>query len=97
MLALLASSLLLVAPASAKSGCNKPVTVYSASWCSTCRILRGYLDRNNIRYRVLDVDRPAVRAHMISRFGNPSVPRTQIGRKVVSGFDPKAIKRLCRS
>ena len=72
------------------------VYVYSASWCQTCRQLRTFLEHNNIRYTLLDATTPRVQANMISRFGNLSVPRTLIGRSVVSGLDPTAIKQLCR-
>lgn len=94
--ALAASALLFLTPAPAEAGCSKRVVLYNASWCPYCRQVRAILARNNIKYTIRDATTASVQADMIKRFGDASVPRTVIGRKVVAGVDEAAIKRLCR-
>jgi glutaredoxin len=97
LIAAIASAVLLMPFAGgAKAACSKRVYVYSAEWCGTCRRLRSYLDLNRIRYTLLDADNPRVRADMQRRFGNLAVPRTLIGRSVVSGLETAKIQTLCR-
>ncbi|GFO82455.1 glutaredoxin family protein [Methyloceanibacter sp.] len=91
-----AALVLILSPGIAQARCSQRVYVYSADWCGTCRQLRAYLDRNRIRYTLLDATTPRVQADMIARFGNTAIPRTLIGRSVVSGFDPARINQLCR-
>jgi glutaredoxin len=88
--------LLALAPAHANAGCNKKVVLYNASWCPYCRQVRAILDRNGIKYSVLDATTPRVQASMIKHFGDTAVPRTVIGGVVVEGVDEARIKQLCR-
>lgn len=93
----LAAALLLTLSSSpAQAGCSQRVYVYSADWCGTCRRLRSYLDLSRIRYTLLDAENPRVRADMRRRFGSLAVPRTLIGRSVVSGLDTAKIRQLCQ-
>ncbi|BAQ17623.1 glutaredoxin family protein [Methyloceanibacter caenitepidi] len=97
LIAAMAAAVLLILPmGAAQAACSKRVYVYSADWCGTCRRLRSYLDLNRIRYTLLDADNPRVKADMQRRFGNLAVPRTLIGRSVVSGLDTAKIQKLCR-
>lgn len=96
VLASLAFAVLLTAQSPAHAGCSKKVVLYNASWCPYCRQVRAILARNNIRYTIRDATTPRVQAEMVKRFGDAAVPRTVIGRSVVSGVDEARIKRLCR-
>ncbi|HET9274367.1 MAG TPA: glutaredoxin domain-containing protein [Methyloceanibacter sp.] len=84
------------APSPALAGCSKKVVLYNASWCPYCRQVRAILDRNRIKYSILDATTPRVQASMISRFGDTAVPRTIIGGTVVEGVDEARIRQLCR-
>ena len=90
------ATLLLLAPAPAKVGCSKSVTMYNAYWCPYCKQVRAILARNHIRYSVLDATTAQVQAIMLRRFGDTAVPRTVIGGVVVEGVDAARIKQLCR-
>lgn len=87
---------LMLASAPATAGCSKKVVLYNASWCPYCRQVRAILDRNRIKYAVLDATTPRVQASMIKRFGDTAVPRTVIGGAVVEGVDEARIRQLCR-
>jgi glutaredoxin len=84
------------APSPALAGCSKKVVLYNASWRPYCRQVRAILDRNRIKYSILDATTPRVQASMISRFGDTAVPRTIIGGAVVEGVDEARIRQLCR-
>ena len=95
-LAAVSAAALMMVSSPSEAGCNKRVVLYNASWCHYCRQVRAILARNNIRYTIRDATTPRVQAEMIKRFGDASVPRTVIGRRVVAGADEAAIRRLCR-
>ena len=80
----------------AQAVCAKSVVLYNAYWCPYCRQVRAILDRNRIKYSVLDATTPRVQASMIKRFGDTAVPRTIIGGVVVEGVDEARIRQLCR-
>ncbi len=82
--------------APAEAGCNRKVTLYSASWCPYCKQVREILARNRIKYSLLDATTPSVQTVMRKLFGDTSVPRTVIGGVVVEGVDENRIKELCR-
>lgn len=90
------ATLPLLAPSSAHAACTKRVVLYNASWCPYCRQVRAILDRQNIKYSILDATTPRVQALMFKRFGDIGVPRTVIGAAVVVGVDEARIKQLCR-
>ena len=91
-----ATALLGLAAVPAEAGCSKSVIMYNASWCPYCAQVRAILARNHIRYSVLDATTPQLKALMVRRFGNTSVPRTLIGGVLVEGVDEARIKQLCR-
>jgi glutaredoxin len=91
-----AAVLLALIPAPSMAGCSKKVVLYNASWCPYCRQVRAILDRNKIKYSILDATTPRVQASMVKQFGDTAVPRTVIGGAVVEGVDEARIKQLCR-
>lgn len=91
-----AAVLLALIPAPSMAGCSKKVVLYNASWCPYCRQVRAILDRNKIKYSILDATTPRVQVSMVKQFGDTAVPRTVIGGAVVEGVDEARIKQLCR-
>jgi glutaredoxin len=91
-----AAVLLALIPAPSMAGCSKKVVLYNASWCPYCRQVRAILDRNKIKYSILDATTPRVQASMVKQFGDTAVPRTVIGGAVVEGVEEARIKQLCR-
>ncbi len=92
----MACLMLLLSGTGADARCSKPVVLYYASWCPYCRDVRDFLVRNNIRYTKLDATTQTVKADMIKRFGDTSVPVTVVGRSVVYCADKARIRQLCR-
>ena len=52
------------------------LTMYSTTWCGYCRRLRAQLDREQIAYEVVDIERDARAADyvMSTNGGNQTVP-----------------------
>lgn len=52
------------------------LTMYSTSWCGYCHRLKSQLDRENIGYEVVDIERdPAAARYVMSvNGGNQTVP-----------------------
>jgi len=71
------------------------VTVYSTPSCSWCTRLKDHLNRNNIRYREINVAaNPAQAEEMKRRSGQMGVPQTDIDGQMIVGFDQSRIDKL---
>ena len=52
------------------------VTMYTTSWCGYCMRLKGQMDREGIRYEVVDIEQHPEAAEIVERVnhGNQTVP-----------------------
>jgi mycoredoxin len=52
------------------------VTMYSTPWCGYCMRLKGQMDREGIRYEVIDIEQHPEAAEVVERVndGNHTVP-----------------------
>jgi mycoredoxin len=52
------------------------VTMYSTPWCGYCMRLKGQMDREGIRYEVVDIEQHPEAAEIVERVnhGNQTVP-----------------------
>jgi glutaredoxin-like YruB-family protein len=73
----------------------KNVTVYSTPTCSWCNTLKTWLNKNNIRFRDIDVSADQRAAEeLVRRSGQQGVPQTDINGRIVVGFDQAKLKEL---
>jgi glutaredoxin-like YruB-family protein len=73
----------------------KKVTVYSTPACSWCNTLKTWLNKNNIRFRDIDVSADQRAAEeLVRRSGQQGVPQTDINGRIVVGFDQTKLKEL---
>lgn len=74
---------------------QKNVTVYSTPTCSWCNTLKGYLRKNHIRFRDIDVSRDQRMAEeLVRKSGQQGVPQTEIDGQIIVGFDKQKINTL---
>ncbi len=68
--------------------------VYSAAWCEACKKTKAWLAARGVAVEERDVEKdPAALAELVALAGkDPAIPVTVIGRKVVGGFDPAALR-----
>ena len=61
---------------SSESNGTAPVVMYSTSWCGYCHRLRSQLDREGIRYEVVDIEKVPDAAFVVEQVngGNQTVP-----------------------
>ncbi|WP_298137103.1 glutaredoxin family protein [Acidiferrobacter sp.] len=70
-----------------------PVVLYRAPHCAPCRQVSAYLHRRKIPFRAIDVSRgrSIVRA-MKRKTGSTTVPTITVGKQVLIGYIPSALK-----
>jgi glutaredoxin-like YruB-family protein len=71
------------------------VKVYSTPTCPYCKVVKQFLEENNIAFTDIDVAASQSAAQeMISRSGQMGVPVIEIDGTIVIGFDKGKIKKL---
>jgi mycoredoxin len=65
------------------------VTVYSASWCRDCREAKRFLDKHNIPYTEIDIEKiPGAACAVESNVGKRAIPQFVIDGKWVQPYKP---------
>ena len=73
-----------------------PVVLYGTRFCPYCIAARRMLAKKRVPYKDIAVDgKPAVRAELMQRSGQRTVPQIWVGDTHVGGFDD--LQRLERS
>lgn len=63
--------------------------VYSASWCSDCRQAKAFLQKHNIPYREIDIERtPGAADEVIRHTGKRAIPQFVVNGKWVQPYTP---------
>lgn len=87
------------AEAEAEAAKVPTITMYSASWCGVCRKARAFMDAEGIAYVEKDIEKdPGAQAELRKKaqaagIQANGVPVFDIGGKLMSGFDPDALKQ----
>ena len=63
------------------------VVLYGTASCGYCRKARYFLNKNNIPFTDLDVEKSADARRDFERLGGSGVPVVTVGSKVVHGYD----------
>lgn len=73
----------------------KNVIVYTTPTCSWCTTLKGWLRKNQVTFREVNVaaDQSAAET-MVRKSGQQGVPQTEINGQIVVGFDQTKLKNL---
>lgn len=73
------------------------ITVYTRPACGPCHATRRALDRQDIRYEVVDISEDADARDYVMGLGHLSAPVVVAGAEHWSGFRPDRIKALAAS
>ncbi len=74
--------------AAASASTGSTVVMYATAWCPYCERARQLLDRKQVIFQEIDVDRsPELRAEMMTRSGRRTVPQIFIGEVHIGGCD----------
>ncbi len=70
-----------------------PVVLYQAPHCAPCRQVVAYLRRRKVPFRSIDVSRgQSVLRGMKDKTGSTTVPTVMVGKDVLVGYIPSALK-----
>lgn len=88
------------APRKRPDGTEAPplrVTVYSSPTCPPCGVVKAYLRKKSVPFRVVDITRDEHAAQEImNRTGSTAVPQTDVNGTVVIGADMARLDELLR-
>ena len=76
---------------------TKPnVTVYVTSWCPSVRLARNFLNKRNIEYTEIDIEKTPGAAEQVEQWtgGYRTVPTFNIDGAIVIDFDRAALEDL---
>ena len=68
--------------------------MYSASWCGVCKKAKSYFKKNNIPYKVYDVEKSRTGKRAFKRLGGKSVPVIIVGTRRMNGFTASRFEKL---
>lgn len=73
------------------------VKIYTTKTCPWCKKTKEWMKENKIKYEEFDVAKDEkARKRMIEISGQMGVPVLEIGKKVIVGYDPKAIEKALK-
>ncbi len=76
-------------------GNAKPsVVLYSTAWCGYCRKARAFLQRNNIPFREVDIEKSEQGNRRYKAMGGRGVPLLVVGKETVQGFNQAKYRRV---
>jgi glutaredoxin-like YruB-family protein len=71
------------------------VQIYTTPACKWCKMLKEYLDANNVSYQNFDVSRDKYSAlEMIKKSGQSAVPVIDIDNNIIVGFEKEQLDKL---
>ena len=73
------------------------ITIYSTPTCPYCKLEKAFLKEHGLSYTEINVvDDTQAAQQMIMKSGQSGVPVTDIGGKIIIGFDKPALKRVLK-
>lgn len=71
------------------------VILYTGKACPACEKIKGQLNRLNVTYREVNIDRDkSVRQHMVKEYGIANIPSLVIDNKLMKNIDQNSIQNL---
>ena len=65
------------------------LTVYTAGWCRDCREAKRFLDKHNIAYKEVDIEKtPGAADDVLKHVGKKAIPQFVIDGKWVQPYKP---------
>ena len=68
------------------------ITVFTTKTCAYCKMVKQYLTMKGREFQVVDLEeQPEKRQELFEKTGALTVPQTQIGNKIVVGWNRSAL------
>lgn len=73
------------------------VTIYTTPTCAFCPLVKKFLDERGVEYEEVDVsESEEVKKEFKEKTGQMMVPVTQVGERIVAGFDKKKLEEALK-
>ncbi len=73
---------------------DKPVVMYSTTWCGVCKRARQYFIANNIPFSEYDIEKSERGRKDYARLNGTGIPIILVGKKRMNGFSPGRFQRM---
>lgn len=77
---------------------DPPIILFKTSWCGYCRATAKELESLQVKFVQADIETNATAQRLYAKYTNSfgGVPRTIIGTKIISGYNPPKIREAVR-
>ena len=77
---------------------DNQIVIYGAEWCAFCHTAMHYLDKLNVKYKYVDVDKdPAAGLQVVEKSGQRGIPVIDLAGDIIIGFDRPRIDASLKS
>jgi glutaredoxin len=83
---------LLLNPIETDAISENDVVIYTTSWCAYCRKARVFFRHAGIPYTEYDIEKSSRAYAEYQQISGRGVPVIRIGKNIIQGYDPVAIK-----
>jgi glutaredoxin len=73
---------------------RKKVVMYSAVWCSTCKVAKNYFKSNKIPFKEYDIETSAKGRRDYKKLKGTGVPIILVGKQRMNGFSASSFKSM---
>ena len=73
------------------------VVLYGTAWCGYCRKMRRFLNRHEIPFQDLDIEKSASAYSSFERIGGKGVPVVTVGTRAVHGYNISRLRKPLES
>lgn len=74
-----------------QAAARKQVVLYATDWCGYCKQARAFLEKHNVRFTEVDIEKSPEGKRDYDRIGLRGVPILVIDGQPLKGFDPRLV------
>ncbi|MDO8591423.1 MAG: glutaredoxin family protein [bacterium] len=76
---------------------SSAVKIYSTTWCAYCHMVKEYLNKLNVPFQEIDIEKDQKAAeYIMGKTHSAGVPQIEIGDEVIIGFDRPRIDQALK-
>jgi len=75
---------------------NSSVVMYSAEWCGVCKRAKKYMQKNNIAFKEMDIDKSSQAKREFKKLNGKGVPIILVGNQRMNGFSAVKLEAMLK-